>query len=117
MPTSKVVKLYMPPDEYEHFSEQAKRAGMALSAYIRQVGLGYEVPEKTDKDAVLELLKAKNELGRLGGLFKYFLGSHEQLPVAPEELRAVLRKIEATQQMMVEEFNKITQSLIKGLKL
>jgi len=69
-PTKVVVKAYVTPEEYNAMKENANRARLSLSAYVRAVCLGHEVRSAVDKSGILDLAKVNADLGRLGGLFK-----------------------------------------------
>lgn len=114
MGSSKIVRTYLPQADYDHIQSQANRAGLPLSAYIRNVCLGREVLDKADKEAVLALLKTKGDLGRMGGLLKQALSGSDPLPVNPDEIRNLLKTIETTQQIMADQFLKVSQSLVPG---
>lgn len=116
MADSKIVKTYLPPDDYAHIAEQAKRAGLPLSTYIRKVCQGHQILDKVDSEAVLALLRTRGDLGRLGGLLKHSLSGTDPLPINPDEIRNLLKTIEVTQQAMADEFNKVSQSLIQGMQ-
>jgi hypothetical protein len=53
-----------------YISESAARAGLSLSTFAKRVCIGFPVPSLENKQAVQEIIKARADLGRLGGLFK-----------------------------------------------
>ena len=106
MPTRKgspPVKVYCLPDERAELSAQAKAAGLSLSTFLLRVGLGYQVPGILDNQRVEQLAKVNGDLGRLGGLLKLWLSDDARTARfdAPT-LRALLKKIEGTQDQMHE---------------
>jgi hypothetical protein len=99
-PTRKHKHLRVPvlPDEEEQIKRQARAAGLAVAAYLRSVGLGYEIRGILDYQRVDDLAKVNADLGRAGGLLKLWLTNDERLRrFSPEQIRDVLTKIEANQ--------------------
>ena len=48
-----------------------------MASYLRTLGTEYQVKGKIDQQAVLQLLAAASDLGRLGGLLKLWLSQRE----------------------------------------
>ena len=65
--------VYVSPEEYAQVAEQAGRASLSISAFVKAVCLGHEVRSTVDQDAVLALARINGDLGRLGGLLKMAL--------------------------------------------
>ena len=61
---------YVTETEYALIKERTKATGISMSRYAREVLLGYKPRSLFDQDAVLAMMKANADLGRLGGLFK-----------------------------------------------
>jgi len=59
--------------EYEIITAKAKMTGLTNSAYMRNLAMNYPLKSVVDQLALSELIKAKGDLGRLGGLFKLWL--------------------------------------------
>lgn len=57
----------------------AARTGLSVAAYLRRLGMGYEVRGVLDSQAVAELSKVNADQGRLGGLLKMWLTNDEKL--------------------------------------
>ena len=71
MPSKKKrLPVYLTDEEHALISEYASRAGISLSTFARRVCTGSPVPSLEHKQAVQEIIKARADLGRLGGLFK-----------------------------------------------
>ena len=66
-----------------------------MSEFCKRVALGHTVQSKQDMQAVRELLRINADLGRLGGLLKLWLTNDDD--GFEGDIRAVLKKIEATQ--------------------
>lgn len=60
--------------EKETIEEKAKAHSLRPSTYLRNLGLNYPIKVSVDQTAVKDLLKVNADLGRLGGLFKMWLG-------------------------------------------
>lgn len=89
------------PDEKQLIEEQARRAGMSVARFLRDVGQGYRIGGVVDYEQVRELARINGDLGRLGGLLKLWLTNDERTAQFGEAtLRAVLSRIEATQDQM-----------------
>ena len=95
MPSKKPrITVYLSPEEHAKISESAARAGISLSTFAKRVCTGMPVPTLEHKQAVQDMLKARADLGRLGGLLKSALADencHEH------NLRRLLQEIEAGQ--------------------
>lgn len=96
------IKVYCLPDERAAIQAKARDAGLSASAYLLTVGQGYRIQGITDYERVQELARINGDLGRLGGLLKLWLTNDERTAQFGEAtLRAVLSKIEDTQDEMV----------------
>ena len=98
-------QLHVPvlPDEAEAIKKMAASTGLSVAAYLRNVGLGYQVRSILDNKMVEELARINGDLGRLGGLLKLWLTDDPRVTQYGEQLiRALLSKIENTQDQMHE---------------
>ncbi|EGQ9696252.1 conjugal transfer transcriptional regulator TraJ [Vibrio parahaemolyticus] len=106
--SSPPIKVYCLPEEKKLIEAQAKRAGMSSARYLREVGQGYHIQGVVDYEQVSELAKINGDLGRLGGLLKLWLTNDVRTAQFGEStIRAVLSKIEATQEEMGAVMTKI----------
>ncbi|EGQ8484961.1 conjugal transfer transcriptional regulator TraJ [Vibrio parahaemolyticus] len=106
--SSPPIKVYCLPEEKKLIEDQAKRAGMSSARYLREVGQGYHIQGVVDYEQVSELAKINGDLGRLGGLLKLWLTNDVRTAQFGEStIRAVLSKIEATQEEMGAVMTKI----------
>jgi hypothetical protein len=71
-----MLKAYLTPEDYQAVKAKADQARLSVSAYVQAVCLGHEVKSALDQEAVLELLRLKADLGRLGGLLKLGLSGN-----------------------------------------
>jgi hypothetical protein len=108
-PNKKPVKAYLTPDEHQQVAASAAKAGLTVSTFVKRVCLGQEVRSTVDHQAVLAVMQANADLGRLGGLFKMFLSEGKAGPSA-DELRATLRSIEVTKDQVAKECNALVQA-------
>ena len=71
MPSKKKrLPVYLTDEEYAEISASAARAGISLSRFAKLVCTGMVVPSLEHKQAVQEIIKARADLGRIGGLLK-----------------------------------------------
>ena len=102
-PTRKARHLRVPvlPSEEAAIKKLAASAGLSVAAYLRNVGLGYEIRGILDNKRVEELARINGDLGRLGGLLKLWLTDDPRTAAfGAATIRAVLSKIEDTQTQM-----------------
>ncbi len=108
------VKVYCLPDEKRALELAAKSAGMSISTYLRNVGLGYQVQGILDNKRVEELARINGDLGRLGGLLKLWLIDDVRTRhFGGATLLAVLSKIEDTQDRMHEVMKEVVTPRVK----
>lgn len=89
------------PEEEAQIKNNAAAAGLAVAAYLRTVGLGYQVTGILDNQRVEELARINGDLGRLGGLLKLWLTDDiRTLQFGESTILALLSKIEDTQDRM-----------------
>jgi hypothetical protein len=89
------------PDEEQQIKRNAAMTGRSVAAYLRNVGLGYQIRGILDNKRIEELARINGDLGRLGGLLKLWLTNDERTAQFGEAtIRAVLSKIEATHDSM-----------------
>ena len=104
-PTRKERQLRVPllPTEEAAIKKMAASAGLSVAAYLRNVGMGYQVRGILDNKRVEELARINGDLGRLGGLLKLWLTDDPRtLRYGESTIRALLSKIEDTQDKMHE---------------
>ena len=97
-------QLHVPvlPDEEAAIKKMAASTGLSVAAYLRNVGLGYQVRSILDNKRVEELARINGDLGRLGGLLKLWLTDDPRTAQYSERLiRALLTKIENTMDQML----------------
>ena len=88
------IKVWCLPEEKVAIEANAQRAGMSMSMYLRNVGIGDQIKGTIDQDLVLKLAKINGDQGRLGGLLKLWLTNSEKLgPHDPDRMRRVIHGV------------------------
>lgn len=104
------IKVYCLPEERERIEENARAAGMSLSAFLLAVGQGYRVQGITDYERVRELARINGDLGRLGGLLKLWLTDDVRTAAfGADTVYRLLARIEATQAEMADVMKTIVR--------
>ncbi len=101
--TRKHKQLRVPvlPSEEKMIKKAAVSAGLPTAAYLRNVGLGYQIKSVLDNQRVEQLARINGDLGRLGGLLKLWLSNDPRTrEFGKSTIFAVLSKIEDTQEQM-----------------
>ena len=106
MPTRKVqesrdrnrpLKVVVSERERAEIETRAAATGLSVSAYLRNLGLGFQPPSTLDQEAILALLKVNADQGRLGGLFKLWLSGQSTPSAETAEIRKLLAAIDECQ--------------------
>lgn len=103
------------PDEKRAIDDMARSTGNTTAAYMRKVGLGYEVHSVLDYERVDQLAKINADLGRLGGLIKLWLTNDKRLAgYSQDDLRRILlntlAEVQSTQAKMVDVIKTVVTS-------
>lgn len=100
--SSPPIKVYCLPEERKQIEANAKAAaGLSMSAYLLNVGMGYQVTGIVDYQHVRELARINGDLGRLSGLLKLWLTNDARVAQFGEStIRTVLSRIEDTAEEM-----------------
>lgn len=104
------IKVYCLPEERAEIEANAKRAGVSVAHYLREVGQGYQVKGVMDYQYVRELVRVNGDLGRLGGLLKLWLSDDPRTArFGDATILALLGRIEATQAEMSRLMKSVVQ--------
>ena len=104
------IKVYCLPEERAEIEANAKRAGVSVARYLRDVGQGYQVKGVMDYQHVRELVRVNGDLGRLGGLLKLWLTDDAKTAqFGADTVLALLARIEATQ----DKISTIAESVVR----
>lgn len=94
----KHIRVPVLPEEEAIIKRNADAAGLSTAAFLRKIGMGYEVESMVDIEQVQELSRVNGDLGRLGGLLKLWLSNDERTRnFSPSLIKTLLGKIESTQ--------------------
>ena len=91
------LKVFVSERERADIETRAAATGLSVSAYLRNLGLGFQPHSTLDQQAILALLKVNADQGRLGGLFKLWLSGQSAPPAETTEVRKLLTAIEECQ--------------------
>lgn len=118
-PRKKFVAVWCTPEEKERIKQKAAMCGTKTGPFIRDLALEYPLTSRVDQYAVDQLLQAKADLGRLGGLFKLWLTKNEDFKESAklgnrsyEDVEDLVRDLEANEKELIE----IAKKLMKGGK-
>lgn len=96
------------PTEESEIKANAAKAGLAIAEYLRRLGLGYEIHSIIDQDNMLQLSKINADLGRLGGLLKWWLVQDKRVAhFDTKTIKLLLERIRANQEAMLIVVNKL----------
>lgn len=97
-------------EEVDLIRQNAAATGLSVAAFLRNVGMGYQVQSIVDYEQVRELARINGDLGRLGGLLKLWLSDDVRTAQFGEStVRVLLSKIETTQNEMGEVMLRIVR--------
>jgi hypothetical protein len=107
--------VWVTVEEKAGIQEMARTTGNSASAYLRKVGLGYEVRSILDFECAQDLVKVNADLGRFGGLLKLWLAGDKRLESYSQQERrrlilALLVKVERNQEEMRSILKKVAFS-------
>ena len=91
------LKVFVSERERAEIETRAATTGLSVSAYLRNLGLGFQPHSTLDHEAILVLLKVNADQGRLGGLFKLWLSGQGAASTEALEIRKLLIDIEDCQ--------------------
>ena len=106
------LKVVVSQRERAEIETRAAATGLSVSAYLRNLGLGFQPHSTLDQEAILALLKVNADQGRLGGLFKLWLSGQSAPAAVTPEIRKLLDAIEECQLKI-----KTSRRAIIGLEL
>lgn len=95
------------PQDKEIIKAMAKTSNLTSSEYLRQLAIGYEPKSQIDNEAILKLCKINGDLGRLGGLLKWWLTDDKKTQhYNTVDLRVLVNNIESTRLKLDEKIAK-----------
>lgn len=72
----KAISVRLTQKEKNIIIEKAAAHGIKSSTYLRNLGLNYPISSIVDQKTANDLLRTSASIGRLGGLFKYWLADN-----------------------------------------
>ena len=95
MSCARTRRLLVTLSEAEHagIKANAKVVGMSMSKYLRRVGLGYAPKSVIDAQHIREVIRARGDLGRVGGLLKLLLSERPSEGVEIGEIRGLVGEL------------------------
>jgi len=103
------IKVRVDASEKALLQNRAKSCGVSAASYLRDLALAYPLTSVVDQHALDELIKARADLGRLGGLFKLWLTKNEDCKQTAklgersyEDVAQLVEKIEAQQARLLD---------------
>ena len=94
------LKVVVSQRERAEIETRAAATGLSVSAYLRNLGLGFQPPSTLDQEAILALLKVNADQGSLGGLFKLWLSGQSAASTEDLTIRKLLMDIEDCQRKL-----------------
>ena len=94
------LKVVVSARERADIETRAAATGLSVSAYLRNLGLGFQPHSTLDQQAILALLKVNADQGRLGGLLKLWLSGGQTGSAPATEIRRLLLDIESAQKTL-----------------
>ena len=91
------LRVFVSERERAEIETRAAATGLSVSAYLRNLGLGFQPHSTLDQEAILALLKVNADQGRLGGLFKLWLSGQSAPSTETMAIRKLLAAIEECQ--------------------
>lgn len=94
------IRVYVDATELAAITESAQAARMSESSFLRTLGLGYVPKSKLDQAALLDLVRAAGDQGRLGGLLKKWLAERAGEGASEHDVATLLNSLLETQQRL-----------------
>lgn len=103
------IRVYCTPEEKDEIKKLATQAGLPVSEYLRRLGLLYQPTSVMDYEKVDDLLKVAADMGRLGGLLKWWLSGEapvlqtregRQIRMNEGTMRTLLARVDTTNRML-----------------
>ena len=108
-PRKKFVAVWCTEEEKERIKQKAAMCGIKTGPFLRDLALEYPLTSRVDQYAVDQLLQAKADLGRLGGLFKLWLTKNEDF----KEMAKIGNRSYEDVEELVQDLEANEKSLLK----
>ena len=111
---TELIQVRCTPDEKAALKARAAAFGISMGELCRGTIFGTKPKSKIDQEAIQELANARADLGRLGGLFKGWLGGSfergKRGPNTRAEIRRLLDDIELAEAKVIASVKKLTDA-------
>ncbi|WP_168404017.1 plasmid mobilization protein [Erwinia amylovora] len=108
-PRGKAIKVWVTEEEGDAIKKRAAQTSLSASSFLRALGLNEPIKSTTDQDAILSLMKASGDLGRLGGLLKLWLSESPGKGAPVNDVRQLLNQAQALQMEMRRIAGEVTK--------
>ena len=81
---NKITMVRLAEEEQEHLKQVASECSLSVPAYLRNLGLGYFPKSTLDNQILLEVLKLRGDMGKVGGLLKMWLSNEEKTELSQQ---------------------------------
>ncbi len=96
------IQIYLKSEEVEVIRQKAEQVRLSMSAYARNLCLGYEPKSVANAQAIRELVKVNADMGRIGGLLKLWLSDSDRNQA---EVRQLLHELLDAKNRLIEKIN------------
>lgn len=87
------IPVQVSDEEHASIAETARATGLPVAVLIRRLALGYEPESLVDSRTMLELIRLRADLGRLGGVMKLWLVDRPGAGAPEGEVRTALNAV------------------------
>lgn len=87
------IPVQVSAEEHASIAETARATGLPIAVLIRRLALGYEPDSIVDIETLLELIRLRADLGRLGGVMKMWLVDQPGAGAPEGEVRDALNAV------------------------
>ncbi len=105
MPSKKKkLSVYLSDDEYQEIRQSADKAGISFSRFAKMMCMGQTIKSIEAQRVIIELVKVRADMGRLGGLLKLWLTDKDNHAT---DVRMLLRELEAGQRAINRQIKEL----------
>ncbi len=114
-PRTEHIDTRLTKEEFKIIKFKAASTGVSASEYLRNLGCNYPLKSMVDQLAVDELIQARADLGRVGGLFKKWLTDQEGRSGtlgnrSYEDINKIVDDLEIKERQLLDAAQKILKS-------
>ncbi len=101
-PRKNRIEVWCNNDEFSQIKANAQNTKLSISAFLRNLGNGYEPKNAFDSQNIDKLAKLHADQGRLGGLLKLWLSGKKGQGPPVHSVRSLLQQIENLQMIIAK---------------